>query len=167
METFLNFALRFFDMVLLLTRLENEKLQSRISSWNISSSLSFSVGWGFIILFLVHVLSLAHYFSFRNSFVDAALQLLLCGVMSSSIALTSSLFNSDKARQLKRTARRSFESNSRDVCWLCQSLTDTEVTRISISVKLNRINSIFSSPHYCVPKTYSVRGRIEIFDWVA
>ena len=66
---------------------------------NIPSSLSLSVGWGFFpslsrSRFISHTisLSLSLSLSFLNPF-DAALQLLLCGVRSSSITLTSRCFN--------------------------------------------------------------------------
>ena len=49
-----------------------------------SHSLTVSVGVSFLFV-LVNGFSLAH--SFLNSFVDATLQLLLCGVTSSSVTL--------------------------------------------------------------------------------
>ena len=53
---------------------------------NIPISISLSVGQGFFLLFLVHVLSLSLSLTPSLSpFVGAALQLLLCGLMSSSI----------------------------------------------------------------------------------
>ena len=88
LKTFLILLYSVFYMIYLLTRLENKKFQSRFPSWKIFLSLflSLSLRVSFL-LFLVHVLylSLSHSISLSFSlFFDGALQLLLCGVMSSS-----------------------------------------------------------------------------------
>ena len=89
-----------FFFYLITNKARKLKLQSRISSWKIFLALSlslflslchlgfFSVSFSFT-FYLSHslFLSLSLSLSFLNSFVDAAHQLKLCGVMSSSITL--------------------------------------------------------------------------------
>ena len=88
---FWTFSFFLYDVIT--DKARNYKLHSRISSWQIFLPLSLSVSAGVsFLLFLVHVLSLAHYFSL-SLLVDDAFQLPLCGVMSSSITLTSRPFN--------------------------------------------------------------------------
>ena len=73
-----------------------ETAESNISMENFPSSLSLSVLVG--VSFLpVHILSFALSLSHSLTSIDAALQRLLCVVMSSSITLTSRLFNQAEA----------------------------------------------------------------------
>ena len=70
----------FFYVIHLITRLDNKKLQSHHEKY---FDLFLCVGWGFFTsLYRSHFISLS-----LSLFVDAALQLLLCGVMSSSLIL--------------------------------------------------------------------------------
>ena len=103
-ETFVpNFALSVFVLYDLISNKARklEVAEPNIIMENIPSSLS-SVGWSlfpslFRSRFISHSLSLSLSLSLLNSFVDAALWRMLCGVMSSSITLISRPFNQAKA----------------------------------------------------------------------
>ena len=85
----LPFAVLFY-MIFLLTRLENYKLQSRIQSWK-NIPVSFSLRrLGFLSFSFSFTFYLSHSISL-SLFVDASLQLLLCGVMSSLVLINNEL----------------------------------------------------------------------------
>ena len=79
--------------------------ESNLITENTPSSLFLLVGVSFL-LFLVHVLSFALSLTLFN---DAALQLLLCGLMSSSITLTSRPFSYANASLTKPWLATAFE----------------------------------------------------------
>ena len=125
----LNFGLSVFFLYDLVTNkarklevvVSNLIMEKILSSLSLSLSLSVLVGVSFL-LFLFHVLSrtlslsLSLSLSLLNSFVDAALQRLLCGVRSSSITLTSRPFNQGKANVTKQWLGTD-EANRSSVVW--------------------------------------------------
>ena len=86
-----------------------EVVESNLIMEQIPSSLPLLLCWlaflffSFSITFILALsLSLSLSLSLLNPFADAALQRLLCGVMSSSITLISGLFNQAKANLTKQ-----------------------------------------------------------------
>ena len=75
---------QFFDLFTNNAR-ELKVAESNTIIENITGAFSLSVGWSFF-LFIVRILSLSHYL-----FGDAALQLLLCGVISAVILINAEL----------------------------------------------------------------------------
>ena len=110
---FLNSALSVFLYYLFTNKarkvVESNLTMEKFLALSLSHSLSLSlwVGWRFFpSLFrsrlISHSLSLYLSLSLLNSFVDAALQRLLCGLMSSSITQISGPFNQAKANITKQ-----------------------------------------------------------------
>ena len=119
----LHFQFFLYDLIANKLR-KPEDAESNLIIENVPSALFLSVLGGVsFLLFLAYFLSLALSLSLSNSFVDAALQPLLCGVIS-SINLTSCPFNYAEASLTKLW----LATDEANFCRLCFSFHSCFVT---------------------------------------